>query len=90
MLPAQLRPLFWDIDAETFEPSAHPAYAVARVLELGDSDAIAWMRATFSGAEIERVIRAERRLSRRSATFWALVYRIPTNEVAALNERVAS
>jgi hypothetical protein len=32
------------------------------------------------------VIRAERRLTRRSANFWALVYRIPPEEVAALKQ----
>ena len=30
------------------------------------------------------IVRTDRRLSRRSATFWALVFRIPTEQVAAL------
>ena len=48
---------------------------------------MAWLRQTFSEAEIRRVLRDERRLSEKSANFWALVYKIPTREVAALNGR---
>jgi hypothetical protein len=56
------------------------------VLELGDEDAVRWLRATFSEPEILRVLRTERRLSRKSANFWALVYRIPADTVAALHQ----
>jgi hypothetical protein len=79
-----LRLFFWDVDPETFDPHAYPEYTIFRLLEFGDEIAIAWLRAEFSQDQIEAVIRAERRLSRRSAAFWALVYRIPREEVAAL------
>jgi len=36
------------------------------------------------------VIRAEHRLSAKSANFWALVYRIPAQEVAAFRQGRAS
>jgi len=67
-----------------FNPSAYPEYTIARLLEYGDEKAIAWLRQTFSEAEIRQVVRTERRLSRRSANFWALVYGIPADEAAAL------
>jgi hypothetical protein len=54
-------------------------------LELGDEAAVAWLRRTFSEAEICRVLSTEHRLSEKSANFWALVYRVPSREVAALN-----
>jgi len=41
-------------------------------------------RETFSATEIRRVIQTERRLSPKSATFWALIYGVPEAEVAAL------
>ena len=53
-------------------------------LELGDEDAVAWLRDTFTESEIVSLLRMERRLSRRSANFWALVYGVPTDQVAAL------
>jgi hypothetical protein len=84
MIPNTLQPLFWDTNLSTFQPAAYPDYTIFRVLEYGDDRAIAWLRETFSSFEIRRVIRTERRLSPKSATFWALVYGIPEAEVAAL------
>jgi uncharacterized protein DUF6922 len=85
MTPEHLRPFFWDVDAETFEPTAHPAYTISRILELGDQNAVRWLRETFPEDAIVRVVRTDRRLSRRSANFWALVFGIPSDQVAALS-----
>lgn len=85
MIPSNLQALFWDTNLDTFKPEAYPDYTIFRVLELGDEAAVAWLRQTFSEAEIRRVLSTERRLSEKSATFWALVYRVPSREVAALN-----
>jgi hypothetical protein len=84
MIPQDLRPLFWDTKIEDFNPVSHPAYTIARVLEFGDEKAIAWLRETFSEAQIVEVLRTERRLSRKSANFWALIYHVPAEEIAAL------
>jgi hypothetical protein len=84
MVPRTLQALFWDTDLSTFLPSDYPDYTILRVLEYGDDKAIAWLRETFELPEIRRVIHTERRLSPKSATFWALIYGIPESEVAAL------
>ncbi|MGH9468880.1 MAG: DUF6922 domain-containing protein, partial [Terriglobia bacterium] len=84
MVPSNLRSLFWDVNLDTFRPAAFPEYSIARVLEYGDREAVAWLRETFREEAIKRVISDERRLSRRSANFWALAYGIPSHEVAAL------
>jgi hypothetical protein len=83
VIPNNLMPFFWDIDARGFDPAAHPEYAIGRILELGNPEAVLWMRATFSEEQIRTVIRTEHRLSPKSATFWALVYHIPCQDVAA-------
>lgn len=85
MIPQDLRSLFWDTNVDSFRPASYPAYTIARVLEFGDKRAIAWLKATFSEAQIVEVLRTERRLTRRSANFWALIYHIPTEEIAALS-----
>jgi len=54
---------------------------------LGDEAAVKWLRQTFAESEIRRVLRTERRLTSKSANFWALVYGIPSREVAALQDR---
>lgn len=84
MIPQYLRPLFWDIDFNNFNPTAHPQYTISRILEHGDREAVAWMAQTFPEERVTAVIRTDRGLSRKSANFWALVYQIPTEEVAAL------
>ena len=90
MIPKHLGGFFWDIDTNHFDPQEHPEYAIARILELGTEPAVTWMRATFTEDQIKKVIREHRRLSPRSANYWALVYGIPTHEVAALTPRSAS
>jgi hypothetical protein len=76
MIPDSLKSLFWDPDSTIF-----------RVLECGDTEAFKWLRAAFGEAEILRIVRTERRLSPKSATFGALVFGIPESEVAVLCHR---
>jgi hypothetical protein len=84
MIPSRLQSLSWDTDLDTFKPEAYADYTIFRVLEYGDDEAVAWLRRTFSEAEIRRVLCTERRLSPKSANFWALVYGVPLDAVAAL------
>jgi hypothetical protein len=84
MIPQYLHTLFWDTNLDNFDPLAFPTYTIGRILELGNLDAIAWLKDTLSETQIVEVLRTERRLSRRSANFWALVYGLSPNQVAAL------
>ena len=84
MIPQHLHYLFWDVNLDSFNPTAYPEYTIFRVLELGDEKAVAWMKQTFPEDEIKRTISTESRLSRKSANFWALVYGIALEDVAAL------
>ena len=86
MIPSNLRTLFWDVDLDSFDPSVYPDYTIFRVLEHGDEDAVAWLRKAFSPDQICGVLRTERRLSPKAATFWALVYEIPAHEAVALRK----
>jgi uncharacterized protein DUF6922 len=85
-VPEELKALFWDTDLATFDPRAFPDYTIFRVLEHGDRPAIHWLQETFDGEAIRRIVRTERRMTPKSATFWALVYGIPEDEVAALRD----
>jgi hypothetical protein len=84
VIPRNVRPLFWELDADCFDPACYPRYTIARVLELGDERAYAWLKELFSAEEIRSVVLSERRLTRKSANFWALVYGLPRSKVAAL------
>jgi hypothetical protein len=85
MTPERLRTLFWDTNIERFEPKTYPRYTIERVLEHGDEEAVAWLLRLFTKDEIRAVLRQGRRLSARSATFWALVFNVPIEDVAALS-----
>jgi hypothetical protein len=84
MIPQYLRSYFWDIETQSFDPQDHPEYTIERILELGDSKAVAWLQEQFSEDQIKDVIRNNRVLTPRSANYWALVYGIPAQDVTTL------
>lgn len=84
MVPQDLRLLFWDTNLDTFDPTAYPVYAISRVLEYGDEDAVAWMRSTFTDEQILDVLRTDCNLTALSANFWAVFFNVPAREIAAL------
>jgi hypothetical protein len=81
MVPQHARLLFWDINVETFDPRAWPRYTIERVLEHGDEDDVSWLLGIVSREQIQETLRTTRRLSRRSAGFWALVFDVPAAEL---------
>jgi len=81
VIPQHARLLFWDINVETFDPQAYPRYTIERVLEHGDEPDVAWLLRVVSTQQIQDVLRTTRRLSRRSASFWALVFGVPAGEL---------
>ncbi len=90
MIPNNLRPFFWEVNPDSFDPHEYGEYVIGRLLEQGTDEAVTWMKATFLEDEIKKVIREDHRLSPKSATYWALVYEIPTEQIAALSYQPAS
>lgn len=84
MIPGHLRLMFWDANVDAFDPTAYPAYSIERVLEFGDEEAVAWLRRTFTHAQILDVLRTNRHLTPISANFWALLFGVDRQDVAAL------
>lgn len=85
-IPMNLQHLFWDIKMETFDPLEYPEYTISRVLEFGDEEAATWIKELFPESEIKGVIRASKKLSSKSANFWAIMFNIPLGEIAALKD----
>jgi len=82
-LPDFLVPLFWDVDPASLLPG-HESFVIERILNYGDIPATRWMWQRFSDEEVISVLRSSRRLTRKAATFWALVYDVPVAEVRSL------
>jgi hypothetical protein len=83
-VPKNLEHLFWDVKIETFNPLEYPQYTIDRVLEFGDDEAASWIKEIFSESDIKGVIKSDKRLSPKSANFWAIIYGLPLGEIAAL------
>lgn len=83
-MPKYVQHLFWDINVETFNPLDYPEYTISRVLEFGDEEAATWMKELFSESEIKKVIKSDKKLSPKSANFWAIMFDIPLGEINAL------
>lgn len=84
-LPEHLRPLFWDTDFDQLRVEGHERYVIERVLEYGDVPAVRWIMRRFSPEQIAEVLRRTRRLSPKSAHFWASILDVPTEEVRCLS-----
>lgn len=66
--------LFWDIDPSTIDPEEHARYIIERILELGDTNEIAWMFSYYPRDTIASVLRLERsQVNRKSRALWDLV-----------------
>ncbi len=84
--PSFLSRLFWDVDTSKFQPLDNPPFTIARILEYGDEKAAAWMRKNFDEAAIVAILKKSRILTRRSANFWALFFKVNKSEIRCLNK----
>ena len=74
MLPPTLKRFFWDTPVESINRDANKDYIIARILELGDEDAVAWLGRQYSRDDVRRVLSKSRTLSPKSSNYWKLKY----------------
>ena len=86
MIPAHIKPYFWEIDTKKLDPKKHPEYIIGRILEHGHPEAIQWMSNTFDRALIKKTIKNSREISRKSAEFWRLYYGLPRDQILCLRK----
>jgi len=70
-VPPPLKPVFWDVALDAIDTRRHGAFVIERVLEYGNAEAIRWMWATYTPAEITDVVRTSRRLSAPTLSLWS-------------------
>jgi hypothetical protein len=86
VLPEGLKPLFWEVDFSSIAIEGHETYIIERILELGNDAAISWLLKSFPKSLIAQVVRESRRISRNTATLWALVLDIPRENIQCLTK----
>jgi|MTBAKSStandDraft_1061840.scaffolds.fasta_scaffold201576_2 hypothetical protein len=80
-----LEPLFWDVDIQSIEITAHKKFIIERVLKYGDEKEVCTLLRMYSETDIGKVVKTSRNLDRKTANYWAIHLGIPTQEVKCLN-----
>lgn len=78
------RRYFWDVDPATLDPETYSTFIIERLLEEGDKVAVAWLEQTYDRQNLRDVVRSSRRLSPKTANFFALRLGIPKGEIRCL------
>lgn len=85
-LPTFLYSLFWDINPERLLFNQYPAYVIERVLELGDRPAVKWLEKQYPRKQIIETLTKSRRLSRKTANYFARLYNVERGRILCLNK----
>ena len=86
MIPANIKPYFWEINTDKLDIKKHPEYIIARILEYGGPDAVSWMMHTYDRSQIKETLKKNREISRKSAEFWRIFYGLRKDEIACLKK----
>lgn len=84
-IPRKLYRLFWDVRPEDLHKENDAFFIIERLLETGDDAAIRWVLTSYPEETIAHVVRNSRRLSRKTARFWQLFFRLKEEEVRCLS-----
>lgn len=82
-LPAQVQPLFWDYDFRSLTWDEDRDLMIARVLSVGDWDAVTWLRRRAGDLLLRRWLQERRGggLSAQRLRFWELILGLPHRQV---------
>jgi len=76
MISSKIKKYFWDINIRELDTSKHSNYIIERLLELGDSEAVKWLKKTYSEDTIIEVVNNSRNLSQKSRNYWEIIYNL--------------
>ena len=74
VIPAEIRPLFWDVDPEGLDLDLNADFVISRILEWTTPPALEWLEKRYAAQQIIAVNKASRKVSERSRNFWNLWY----------------
>lgn len=86
-LPRFAQRYFWDVDAKKVDAEEHATYVIERLLEWGNPLAARWLMQRYSHRKIISVLKKTRALSRMSANFWVIYFKLPRAEIRCLSKR---
>ncbi len=71
-LPEGLRGQFWDTDFDQLDPTLHARFVAERLMAMTTPEALRWLLANYTAAELLVVCNTSRRLTSRDRNFWRL------------------
>jgi hypothetical protein len=73
-LPKRLLPLLWDIDDPLhLDIHKYRGFLIARIVEKGRTEDIAWLKKTYGLAAIKRSVAQSKNVSKKVKNYWALL-----------------
>ena len=86
IIPESVSRYLWDTPIDQINIQKHATFIIERVLEYGEREAIAWINSTYDQAMIVAVIKNSKRISPKTANFYATIYGVDPKEVACLQK----
>lgn len=81
-----IKRFFWDVDPDDLDIRKNSEYIIARILEYGDIEAIAWMFKNFDKKKIREVLATNRGFSPRTTYFWKSFFNLRENQILCLKK----
>jgi len=85
-VPEFLRPYFWDVEFNLLDFKKSKTFILKRVLDRGNTKALAWIRQNYTNDEIKKLLLTARDISPKTANFWALFLGIEKKKVICLQK----
>ncbi|KKP65341.1 MAG: hypothetical protein UR63_C0057G0004 [Candidatus Roizmanbacteria bacterium GW2011_GWC2_35_12] len=85
-IPKYLHQYFWDVDVEKLDIEKYPYFVVSRLLDKGNIEAVRWVKKNFNYNLVKKTLINHRDFSLKSASFWALIYKVPLTKVKCFQE----
>lgn len=86
MKPVFIKRYFWDIEFAKLNLKKKKSFVISRLLDKGDLKAAKWVDEFYSQEDIKSALQNSRNFSLKSASFWALVYKVPLSKVKCLQK----
>jgi len=85
-IPKSLHKYFWDVDVKKLDPEKKPYFVISRLLDKGNIEAVKWVRENYEDDLVKETLQKYKDFSLKSASFWALIYKVPLNLVKCFRE----
>ncbi len=83
-IPKSLYQYFWDVNVEKLDPEKKPYFVINRLLNVGNAEAVKWVRQNYHAEIIKDTFRKMRDFNAKTGRFWSLILKIPQEQVKCL------